>query len=40
MEIIALTYRVLHEKKKTKLTASIINKLEEIPLEAVYVFTS
>lgn len=32
--------RVLHENKKIKLAASIINKLEEIPVEAVYVFTS
>jgi hypothetical protein len=29
-------FRVLHGKKKIKLAASIINKLEEIPVEAVY----
>lgn len=40
METIALAYRVLHEKKKTKLTASIINKLEKILVEVVYVLTS
>lgn len=40
METIALAYRVLHEKKKIKLTASIINKLEEILVEVVYVLTS
>jgi hypothetical protein len=34
------SFRVLHGKKKIKLAASIINKLEEIPLEAVYVLTS
>nr|AKQ22641.1 hypothetical protein [Scytonema sp. PCC 10023] len=38
-ESVAL-YRVIHGKKKIKLAASIINKLEEIPLEAVYVLTS
>lgn len=32
--------RVVHGEKKIKLAASIINKLEEIRLEAVYVFTS
>ena len=33
-------FRVLHGKKKIKLAASIINKLEEILVEAVYVLTS
>jgi hypothetical protein len=32
--------RVIHGREKIKLAASIINKLEEIPVEAVYVLTS
>ena len=39
-EKIAIPFRVIHGKKKIKLAASIINKLEEIPVEAVYVLTS
>ena len=40
MEKIDTPFHVLHSKKKIKLAASIINKLEEIPVEAVYVLTS
>jgi hypothetical protein len=37
---VILPSHVIHGKKKIKLAASIINKLEEIPVEAVYVLTS
>jgi hypothetical protein len=40
MERRVTLFRAIHGKKKIKLVVSIINKLEEIPVEAVYVLTS
>jgi hypothetical protein len=40
MEKRTTPFRAIHGKKKIKLVASIINKLEEILMEAVYVLTS